>query len=200
MAGSVQRACHVPDLDAGLRRGHVAAEQRAGIGEANLAIAMNPEDSWDRSVKFYSRQSRQILGDKDDRVEVPILVHTMYTVALFTNCGMVILTGPFVRSIWLFQVWISTNLEPVQEYMYMYKVKIIGTGKMDAYTDGNILGKDSRAMIMLGYRFEDKPQTSVHELLHSLGFSHEHCRRDAHLYLKERFQLRTPEGYPNQKW
>ena len=40
-----------------------------------------------------------------------------------------------------------------------------------------------QATITLGHKFEDKQQTSVHELLHSLGFSHEQCRRDASLYL-----------------
>lgn len=68
-------------------------------------------------------------------------------------------------------------------------IHVLGTDKKEAYTEGNILmrsiaGKsDFITKICLG-KWEDsrKNGISIHELLHALGFHHDHQRSDAQSY------------------
>ena len=76
------------------------------------------------------------------------------------------------------------------------QVRIMGTDQPVAYTKGSILETDT-AKIVLGDHFPEKQQTSIHELLHSLGFSHEHCRRDAHLYVNNNVSRNDQRWFRN---
>ena len=177
MAKIVQRGVRTSDLEAAKRRGYMTQEQLAAIREANLSVVEDPGTDRDRAVKFYSRQSKQISGEEDNKVEVPIWVdrsvHQLWHPHIEWAIGQINLAAPGLN---LYETKSASK----------YKVKIVGTNAMDAYTEGNILCQDSLANITLGHEFEDKQQTSIHELLHSLGFSHEQCRRDAHLYLENK--------------
>ena len=88
---------------------------------------------------------------------------------------------------------IKNAIEAINEaapglYLYLQssgihtKIKIYGLSIEDCYTIGEIWRRDG-AKIFLGDPCEDKKGTAVHELMHTLGFGHEHQRRDAKHYV-----------------
>ena len=136
MAEKVQSACPSFRLDAAQERGYISGLQRAGIAEVNSLIDGNPGTARYRSVNFYHQQSKQILGDGDDRVKVPIWVHSsvdrLWHQHIKWAIGEINLAAP------------GLNLYKI-ESAGKYKVKIVGTGEMVANTKGSILAKEGHA-------------------------------------------------------
>lgn len=185
---AAQHSCPSGNLLTAEERGHISQEQRSGILTANSVIDLDPGTPRYRSKEFYMRQSKQLLGDEDDRVKVPIWVnedslHSDWLCHIDTAISDINLAAPGLN---LYKV--STRRGS--------KVRIVGIDECDAYTVGDIL-KNGEAEISLGHDFEDKRQTSVHELFHSLGFSHEQCRRDAGLYVTNKVPPDDHDWYDN---
>ena len=185
---AAQYACPSGNLYTAEKRGYTSQEQRRGILRANSIIDIDPGTPRYRSREFYKRQSKQLLGGEEDRVKVPIWV-----------------SEDSLRSSWLRHIDTAiSDINLAAPGLKLYKVstwsrskvKIKGTDQSRAYTMGSILDK-GRAEIFLGHDFEDKKQTSVHELLHSLGFSHEHCRRDAGLYVTNKVSHNDQHWFRN---
>ena len=77
--------------------------------------------------------------------------------------------------------------------LYLYRVdsesdkpeiSIYGIKEEQAYTMGDICNTNG-AHIYLDYSFSLKNQASTHEILHALGFEHEHQRSNAPISVKE---------------
>lgn len=185
---AVQHACPSGNLYTAEKNGHISQKQRRGILRANSIIDIDPGTPRYRSREFYMRQSKQLLGGEKDRVKVPIRVNE-----------------DSLRPDWLRHI--NTAISDINQAapgLRLYKVssrrrikvRIVGIDECEAYTVGDIL-ETGEAKIFLGHDFEDKKRTSVHELLHSLGFSHEHCRRDAGLYVTNNVSPDDHYWYPN---
>ena len=69
------------------------------------------------------------------------------------------------------------RVDELEDKLHDPKVQIYGTTEKIPYTVGNIL-TNMFAEVFLSDDWEDKERTSVHELLHALGFKHEHQRKD----------------------
>ena len=132
----------------------------------------------DQRLQFYKHQSRQNLGVESDRVHVPIYIdakslHDDWYNHLHNAIEVINQAAP------------GLHLYTVNE-LDDAKVKIYGITEKKAFTNGNILNPLFAAEVNLSDDWADKrkKQTSVHELLHALGFEHEHQRRDASQAIK----------------
>ena len=76
------------------------------------------------------------------------------------------------------------------------KVHIYGIEEEEAYTTGDIQSQ-KKAYVFLGDSFGEEKQTSVHELLHALGFGHEHQRPDASASVDTRVGENDPDWKSN---
>ena len=85
----------------------------------------------------------------------------------------------------LFPVEKSQNVSP--------NIEISATTELESYTDGSIVC-DKTAEIKLTNSIvsdDHRQATALHELMHALGFEHEHQRKDANKFLK------VPENSPD---
>ena len=188
----MQNACPPEVLDRAEEDDHMSSEQKKRIEETNESIDANPGTSLDRIKEYYQAQSYQNLRGEDDRVEVPIWVdrsvHRLWHPHIDRAIRDINLAAPGLN---------LSKTESASEY----KVKIEGIDGKEANTEGDILVGNHQAMLKLGHRFgrsfEFKQWTAVHELFHSLGFSHEQCRRDAPLYVENRVRPSDMKWYPN---
>lgn len=137
---------------------------------ANLCI--DPKEPRYRCVVYYRQQTKHTLGDASSRVQVPIWInnasiHRDWFSYLDNAIGQINMAAPGLRLY-------KTDTERAA------KVVVNGTSENKACTIGHIQVSDQVAKITLGHKFE-KRQTSVHELMHALGFAHEQKRYDASL-------------------
>ena len=128
---------------------------------------------------FYkNRQSLQNLGEEYQTVQVPIWIDTssLRQVA----CDWQVHLDKAIADI--NEAAPGLNLYR-QSKERLAKVKIYSTPKETCYTRGNICRPRGTAEIHLYPHWLNKKRTSCHELLHALGFGHEHQRQDAEEYL-----------------
>ena len=162
-----------PNLEQANNNGHLSAEgYSAFIKDDHLSGEPACKD-------FYkNKQSLQNLGEEFQTVRVPIWMDTS--------------SHRQVHHDW--QVHLDKAIADINEAapgLNLYRqseeilatVKIYSTPKVGCYTKGNICHPRGRAEIHLYPHWSNKKRTSCHELLHALGFGHEHQRRDAEEYL-----------------
>ena len=149
---------------------------------------MSTSDSGEASLnRFYKIQSLQMLGEEDERVVVPIwIARDPY----------------FPRNINVAPAWIEHLQQAIKDINYaapglfLYittnplkgKIKIVGNNQgHGCFTRGNIL-ETTWTNIFLYSEWSDMKRTSCHELLHALGFEHEHQRRDRESSIHQNWQ------------
>ena len=159
---------HKLDLDAFLRKALISEEYAKAVKETNTS------DERPRN-KFYKIQSLQYLGEETNRQFVPIWI-----------AG----TGNYNRS-FEFEDVASSWIKPIQRAISNINeaapglnlhtvsekskavIKMAGNRENSCFTRGRI-PRDGSAEIYLYSGWNNKDRTSCHELLHALGFGHEH--------------------------
>ena len=122
---------------------------------------------------FYRAQSYQELGSEEDRVQVPIWI------------------DPTLDEEWI--TWLAFGIEEINTAapgLHLFhtdnkrnaRIHVLkGKDHDDAFTKDkmNIIIATGPVEIHLGEKWTEKQRTATHEMLHALGFKHEHQRRDA---------------------
>ena len=142
-------------------------------------MRLGPEKSrfHQRCVKYYSRQSRQTLGQT--AVEVPVWISTVSEKTRVHHNWYPFLDSAIAE---INQAAPGLHLHKVADKADS-KVRIYRASTCEAYAKSDIR-RSSTAEIYLGDDFEDKQQTSLHEIYHALGVDHEHQRKDIKFSMK----------------
>lgn len=164
----------------------------------NKVKSTSTSDSGEASPeRFYKIQSLQLLGDEDHQVVVPIWI------AREPNHPIPINVAP---------AWIDHLQQAIKDInnaapgLFLYitsdpleaKIKIAGNSQdKRCFTRGNILQTPYTEIVLYSDRSEKKG-TSCHELLHALGFQHEHQRRDRDSSLHLNWQRSTKDFWYTQ--
>ena len=151
----------------------------SGLTSAAYAKAVKETNTFDEHPlrEFYKNQSFQSLGEETHRKSVPIWIAGYHqSSSEFED----------VASSWIEHIEgaISDineaapglNLHTVSEKSRAI-IKMAGNREDSCFTMGRIL-RDGSAKIYLYSGWSNKKRTSCHELLHALGFGHEHQRPD----------------------
>lgn len=129
--------------------------------------------------QFYKVQSLQVLGMERDRVLIPVWI----------SCGRGGSKYKTVAPSWIPHIQKAiheiNHAAPglnvhITSFQSAARIKIAGNDENSCYTTGTIL-RASGAEIKLSQEWGDMKRTSCHEILHAIGFGHEHQRRDRNL-------------------
>jgi hypothetical protein len=152
------------------------------VNNSDLQAATHTSDAQKRELQtkkdkvqdFYRAQSYQDLGREADQVQVPIWVDPDldHEWKKWVEQGIkdINAAGPGLH------LFVTSNKESAKVWIN----RGVGDRAHRASTRSNIIAS-SRAIIHLGVEWPSKlkKRTSTHEILHSLGFKHEHQRSDA---------------------
>lgn len=146
--------------------------------------------------EYYKSQSLQVLGKKEDQVSVPIwIARDQRRYSEFLNVA-----PAWIEHLECAIIDINYTAPGLDLYitndMATAKIKIYGNKKASCGTWGNILSHPTAEIFLYDW-WEEKKGTSYHELLHALGFGHEHQRRDRDSSVQVRDQ-RVPEEWKSQ--
>ena len=158
-------------------------------------MEMSTFDSGGTSLdRFYKIQGLQILGEEDDRVVVPIWIARDPNIPKHMNVA---------------PAWIEHLQQAIKDINYaapglfLYittnplkaKIKIARNNQSSVcFTRGNIL-QTTFTEIFLCSEWSGMKRTSCHELLHALGFQHEHQRRDRESSMQLNWQRSPNDQY-----
>ena len=167
---------------------HAAIRSKSEMKENNPT---NRENNTEYCKRYYQLQTKHTLGESTDRTSVPIWIATKISSRYDSEAET---TVSNVDESWighLEKTIEDINVAAPGLYLYQvhsesdeHKISIYGIKEEQAYTMGDILNTN-RACIYLGDSFSPKNQTSTHEILHALGFEHEHQRYNAPISIDE---------------
>ena len=152
--------------------GRISEDALKALQRANQQIDTYHETkARPRCTRFYTCQSLQDLGNESDHFNVPIYISREGDRVNQKWCT------EFVKAICkINQVAPGLNLYEVRD-KDRAKIRVVETSVSVPRTDGNILSCQ-HATIYLCHDWSYMERSSVHELLHALGFEHEHECRD----------------------
>ena len=152
----------------------------------------NQENNTEYCKRYYQLQTIHTLGESTDRFLVPIWIATNI------SSRRDIKAKTTVKNV--HESWIDHLKKTIEDinvaapglHLYQvdsesddHKISIYGIKGKEAYTRMGDISEGKKSHIYLGDRRSHKNRTSTHEILHALGFEHEHQRYDAPISVDE---------------